>query len=85
MVVSVAGGDRVAKESGGSRRDQYGEERKKRQDREPILTPTVQTHSEVSAHPSSGSVTVAASGKEMEADVQRKMKMWGVIEGFRDG
>lgn len=46
---------------------------------------TVQTHSEVSAHPRSGAVTVAASGKEMEADVQRKMKLWGVIEGFRSG
>ncbi|KLT41292.1 hypothetical protein CC85DRAFT_286608 [Cutaneotrichosporon oleaginosum] len=45
----------------------------------------MQTHSEVSAHPRSGAVTVASSGKEMEADVQRKMKLWGVIEGFRDG
>jgi hypothetical protein len=30
-------------------------------------------------------VTVAASGKELEADVQKKMKLWGVISAFRDG
>ena len=30
-------------------------------------------------------VTVAASGAELEQDVQRKMKLWGVIEAFRDG
>lgn len=30
-------------------------------------------------------VTVAASGAEMERDVQKKMKLWGVVEAFRDG
>jgi hypothetical protein len=45
----------------------------------------VQTHSEVREHPSSGSVTAAARGADMEADVQRKIKLWGVLEAFRDG
>lgn len=36
-------------------------------------------------NPSKNAVTVAASGKELEADVQRKMKVWGVIEAFRNG
>lgn len=43
------------------------------------------TKSEIKEHPSKQGVTVAASGKELEADVQRKMKVWGVIEAFRDG
>lgn len=43
------------------------------------------TRSEIRENPSKQGVTVAASGKELEADVQRKMKVWGVIEAFRDG
>lgn len=50
-----------------------------------MLTFPVQTHSQVSEHPSSGAVTTAARGAEMEADIQRKIKLWGVIEAFRDG
>ncbi|WWD18999.1 hypothetical protein CI109_103456 [Kwoniella shandongensis] len=43
------------------------------------------THTQISEHPGKMGVTSAASGKELEADVQRKMKLWGVIEAFRDG
>lgn len=43
------------------------------------------TKSEISQNPSKMGVTVAASGKELEADLQRKVKLWGVIEAFRDG
>jgi hypothetical protein len=43
------------------------------------------TRTEVTEHPSKTGVTVAASGQEMQADVARKMKLWGVIEAFRDG
>lgn len=43
------------------------------------------TRSEITEHPSAQGVTVAASGKALEADVQRKMKLWGVIEAFKDG
>jgi len=43
------------------------------------------THTQVTEHPGPMGVTVAASGKELEADVQKKMKLWGVISAFRDG
>ena len=43
------------------------------------------THSELSAHPHKMAVTAAASGSELEHDVQRKMKLWGVIKAFNDG
>ncbi|WWC90750.1 uncharacterized protein L201_005687 [Kwoniella dendrophila CBS 6074] len=43
------------------------------------------TRSEISAHPSKMGVTTAASGAELEADIQRKLKLWGVVEAFRDG
>jgi hypothetical protein len=43
------------------------------------------TKTEITEHPSKYGVTVATSGKELEADVQRKMKLWGVVEAFRDG
>lgn len=43
------------------------------------------TTSKISHNPGSMGVTTAASGKELEADVARKMKLWGVIEAFNDG
>lgn len=43
------------------------------------------TRTEVKEHPGKMGVTTAASGKELEADMQRKMKLWGVISAFRDG
>ncbi|KAK8854853.1 hypothetical protein IAR55_003592 [Kwoniella newhampshirensis] len=43
------------------------------------------THTQISEHPGKMGVTSAASGAELEADVQRKMKLWGVIEAFNDG
>jgi len=43
------------------------------------------THSKISENPGKMGVTVAASGKELEADVQRKMKLWGVVEAFNAG
>ena len=43
------------------------------------------THTELSAHPSKMGVTVAARSDELEHDVQRKMKLWGVITAFNDG
>lgn len=43
------------------------------------------TKSEIAEKPSKMGVTVAASGAELEADLQRKVKLWGVIEAFRDG
>lgn len=43
------------------------------------------TKSEISANPSKMGVTVAASGKELEADVQKKMKLWGIIQAFNNG
>lgn len=43
------------------------------------------THTMIAEHPGKMDVTVAASGRELEADVQKKMKLWGVIEAFRDG
>jgi hypothetical protein len=43
------------------------------------------THTQISEHPGNMGVTVAASGQEMEKDLQKKMKLWGVISAFRDG
>lgn len=43
------------------------------------------TRQEITEHPSAQGVTAPASGKALEADVQRKMKLWGVVEAFRDG
>ncbi|WVR07478.1 hypothetical protein IAU60_004520 [Kwoniella sp. DSM 27419] len=43
------------------------------------------THSTIAENPGRMGVTVAASGQELEADVQRKLKVWGVVEAFRDG
>lgn len=43
------------------------------------------TKSEISVNPSHNAVTVAASGKELEADIARKTKLWGVIKAFNDG
>ncbi len=43
------------------------------------------THTQVTERPGSMGVTVSASGAELEKDIQRKMKLWGVIEAFRDG
>ncbi|WWC93737.1 hypothetical protein V866_000573 [Kwoniella sp. B9012] len=43
------------------------------------------TKSEITANPSKMGVTTAASGAELEADIQRKLKLWGVVEAFRDG
>jgi hypothetical protein len=43
------------------------------------------TVTDVREHPSSMGVTFAASGAEMEKDVQRKLKLWGVISALRDG
>lgn len=43
------------------------------------------THSKISQNPGHMGVTTAASGKELEADVARKMKLWGVIEAFNAG
>jgi len=43
------------------------------------------TQSQLSANPGSMSVTTAARGHELDADVQRKMKLWGVIKAFNDG
>lgn len=43
------------------------------------------TTSQITANPSSMGVTTAARGNELEADVQRKMKLWGVIKAFGDG
>lgn len=44
-----------------------------------------QTKTQIVEHPGKMGVTAAASGKELEADVQRKLKLWGVVEAFRDG
>ncbi|KAG9010125.1 hypothetical protein FRB94_004366 [Tulasnella sp. JGI-2019a] len=41
--------------------------------------------SEISAHPGKNSVTVATDKKMQEEDVDRKMRMYGVIEAFRNG
>jgi hypothetical protein len=49
------------------------------------MTGAMATKSEIREHPSKNAVTVAASGQELERDVQRKMKVWGVIEAFRAG
>ncbi|WWC71598.1 uncharacterized protein I206_105556 [Kwoniella pini CBS 10737] len=43
------------------------------------------TRTEVTANPSKMGVTVAASGAELESDIQRKLKLWGVVQAFRDG
>lgn len=43
------------------------------------------TQSKIAHNPGSMGVTTAASGKELEADIARKMKLWGVIEAFNDG
>ncbi|WVQ82003.1 hypothetical protein IAT38_004130 [Cryptococcus sp. DSM 104549] len=43
------------------------------------------TQSQVAQNPGKMSVTQAISGKQVENDVQSKMKLWGVIEAFRDG
>jgi hypothetical protein len=43
------------------------------------------TTSQLSANPSHMAVTTAARGNELDADVQRKMKLWGVIKAFNDG
>ena len=43
------------------------------------------TYTSISEHPGKMGVTVAASGAELEADVQKKMKLWGVVEAFSDG
>lgn len=43
------------------------------------------TTSKIAHNPGKMGVTTAASGKELEADVARKMKLWGVIEAFNDG
>jgi hypothetical protein len=49
------------------------------------MTGAMATKSQISEHPAKNAVTVAASGKDLEKDVQRKMKVWGVIEAFRNG
>ncbi|RXK41203.1 hypothetical protein M231_01608 [Tremella mesenterica] len=43
------------------------------------------TNEAVVEKPGKMGVTSPTVGKEMEADVQRKMKLWGIINGFRDG
>lgn len=43
------------------------------------------THESISTRPGSMGVTSPTSGKEMQEDVARKMKLWGVVEAFRDG
>lgn len=43
------------------------------------------TTSKIAHNPGKMGVTAAASGKELEADVARKMKLWGVIEAFNAG
>ncbi|ORY35471.1 hypothetical protein BCR39DRAFT_460742 [Naematelia encephala] len=43
------------------------------------------THTKIAENPGKMGVTTAASGKELESDIQRKMKLWGVIAAFRDG
>ncbi|WVQ99967.1 hypothetical protein IAU59_007110 [Kwoniella sp. CBS 9459] len=43
------------------------------------------THTQISEHPGKMGVTSAASGAELEADIQRKLKLWGVVAAFRDG
>jgi len=40
---------------------------------------------EISEHPSKGSVTQPSSAAEMERDVDRKMRFYGVLSGFRQG
>ena len=43
------------------------------------------TATQVTEHPGKMGVTVAASGQELEEDMQRKMKLWGVIKAFNEG
>lgn len=45
----------------------------------------MQTHSGVSANPSKGQVTVASNEQEKERDVQKKLKLYGVIQAFLNG
>ncbi|KAL1405701.1 hypothetical protein Q8F55_007369 [Vanrija albida] len=40
---------------------------------------------EISANPTSGSVNVHTDRRELEADINRKVDFFGVIEAFRDG
>jgi hypothetical protein len=46
---------------------------------------SMNTKQEIREHPSASGVTAPARGAALEADVQRKMKLWGVVEAFRDG
>lgn len=41
--------------------------------------------SEVSAHPSAMAVTSAVDRKDQQADVERKLKLYGIIQAFMDG
>lgn len=43
------------------------------------------TRSEISNNPSKNAVTAASSSQEQEADVARKLKLYGVIQALRDG
>ncbi|ORX38560.1 hypothetical protein BD324DRAFT_578011 [Kockovaella imperatae] len=43
------------------------------------------TTQEIRENPSKMAVTSPMSGKEMEEDIQRKMKLWGVIQAFGQG
>jgi hypothetical protein len=46
---------------------------------------SMNTKQEIREHPSAAGVTAPARGEALEADVQRKMKLWGVVEAFKDG
>lgn len=46
---------------------------------------TVQTHSEVRYNPSSGAVTSADNRADRQQDINRKIKVFGVISAFREG
>ncbi|KAL7423409.1 hypothetical protein Q5752_000989 [Cryptotrichosporon argae] len=49
------------------------------------MSTVAQTKTEITEKPSKLGVTVANNRDEQEADVQRKVKLWGVLEAFRSG
>ena len=54
----------------------------------PILTDMsgiAATNQEIRENPSPMAVTSPSSGAELEKDIQKKMKLWGVIQAFNQG
>merc|ERR1712093_923967 len=51
----------------------------------PIMSNLPKLKQEVSEHPSKNAVTAPADPREKEADVDRKMRLYGIISGFREG